>query len=421
MFREMVMKHLNLLLLVAAFSLTVVTTPAAQPVKTGAQLLAESNFHPLAGKRIGLIANQTTVVDGTPLAAQLSSHNGIRLAAIFTPEHGLTGSREDGVTIDDHRDSRSGTMVYSLYGKTKKPTPAMLAGIDLLLFDIQDIGTRFYTYISTMGLAMQAAAAAQIPFLVLDRPNPLGGEYLAGPLLEPAYASFTGSYPLPLVHGMTVGELALMIKGEKLLPGLENLNLQVITMEGWQRSHRWTDTGLPWIGTSPNIPDITAALLYPGVGLLEGTTANEGRGTREPFGIAGFPDIPAGSLAEELNGEALPGIRFIPTRFTPRSIPGMSSNPKFRDRELPGIRLAVTDPGVVRPVESAIHLLCALYDSLEQGDQQRFFHKSGFDRLAGTASLRRAIEDHVPADEIIASWEGDLKAFAVTRRPYLLY
>ena len=213
----------------------------------------------------------------------------VRLAVIFAPEHGLRGLKEDGVQITAGADERTGIPVFSLYGNVRKPTPEMLRGLDLLLFDIQDIGVRFYTYISSMGLAMQAAAAAQIPFVILDRPNPLGGEYISGPLLEPAFISFTGAYPIPVAYGMTVGELATMIKGERMLPGLEGLDLRVIRMEGWHRVMKWPETGLEWVRTSPNIPDFETALLYPGICFFEGTDASEGRGTLEPFSVIGHP------------------------------------------------------------------------------------------------------------------------------------
>jgi uncharacterized protein YbbC (DUF1343 family) len=291
---------------------------AGSPVRVGAKVLHESGYGELNGRRVGLITNHTAMVDGTHLIDLMHAGGKVRLAALFAPEHGLRGLEEDGVQLGEGVDGRTGVPVHSLYGKVKKPAPAMLRGLDFLLFDIQDIGSRFYTYISTMGLAMQAAAAAQIPFVVLDRPNPLGGEYCAGFVLAEGYGSFTGAYPIPVTHGLTVGELALMIKGERMLPGLEKLDLRVIRMAGWQRRMQWPETGLEWVSTSPNIPDFETALLYPGICFLEATAASEGRGTREPFRVAGFP---------VLNQETA-GSQFRPRAVYPPAHPRHEQQPE---------------------------------------------------------------------------------------------
>jgi uncharacterized protein YbbC (DUF1343 family) len=390
-------------------------------VKVGAKVLQESGYAFLLGKRVGLITNHTAMVDGIHLVDMMYVGGKVRLAALFAPEHGLRGLEEDGVKVGECLDERTGVPIYSLYGKVKKPTPEMMRGLDFLLFDIQDIGARFYTFISTMGLAMQAAAEAHIPFVVLDRPNPLGGEYFAGPVLETECCSFVGEYPIPVAHGLTVGELALMIKGERMLPGLEGLDLLVIRMEGWQRWMQWPETGLEWVRTSPNIPDFETALLYSGACFLEGTSASEGRGTLEPFKVVGFPGIDAGKLAGQLNSRNLPGVRFEAAVFTPRSIPGMSSDPKFRGKEIPCIKIDITDPHVCRPVEIGIHLLCALYASLDNEERERFFRQAGFDQLAGTDLLRLTIKKGLAPEEIIAFWKDELESFAVKRRNYLLY
>ncbi len=223
-------------------------------VTTGAEAFAASRFAAVAGKRVGLVTNHTGRVRGEHLADVLSKAPNMKLTAIFAPEHGFRGTAEAGAKVRDGVDAKTGVAVFSLYGASRKPTSRMLRNVDVLVFDIQDIGVRFYTYISTMGLAMQAAAAARIPFVVLDRPNPLGGDYVSGFVLEPALRSFVGQYPIPIVHGMTVGELARMIQGEKWLDGLDGLQLSVVAMQGWQRSVRWPQTGLAWVATSPNIP-----------------------------------------------------------------------------------------------------------------------------------------------------------------------
>ena len=405
-----------LLLLVLSASLS----HAGSAVTIGAEALYERDFTELRGKRVGLITNHTAMVDGIHLI-DLMHEDEIQLVALFAPEHGLRGMQEDGVSIGDGIDRQTGVRVYSLYGGVKKPTLEMLAGLDVLVFDIQGIGTRFYTYISTMGLAMQAAAEAHIPFVVLDRPNPLGGEHFRGPVLEEGCGSFVGEYPIPVAYGMTMGELALMIRGEHMLPGLESLDLSVVRMEGWQRAMLWPETGLEWVRTSPNIPDFETALLYPGICLLEGTTASVGRGTREPFKLVGFPGIDAKELAARLNGKNLPGVRFEPSLFTPRSIPGMSSNPRFRDREIAGVRISITDPRAYRPLTTGIHLLCTLYGMLSREERASFFHQSGFDELAGTKNVRRSIEDGTSPESIIAGWNTGMERFGELRRKYLLY
>jgi uncharacterized protein YbbC (DUF1343 family) len=262
--------------IMAAILLAAAVARGATPVRTGAHVLHDSGYRLLAGKRVGLITNQTGRVGDAHLIDLLQREKTVRLTALFAPEHGLRGEAEDGVAIREGRDTRTGVPVHSLYGAAKKPSPAMLRAIDLLLFDIQDIGVRFYTYIATLGLAMQAAAEAGIPLVVLDRPNPLGGEYVAGFVLEPAFASFTGLYPIPVAHGLTVGELARLIKGERLLPGLERLDLQVVPMSGWHREMCWPATGLPWVATSPNIPDFSTPCSTPASAFLRGPRSAKG-------------------------------------------------------------------------------------------------------------------------------------------------
>src|SRR5262245_8423795 len=280
------------------------------PVATGAEVLAQSGFAALAGKRVGLITNQTGRIGAEHLADLLSKAANLKLAAILAPEHGFRGEAEAGARVGDTVDARTGVRVFSLYGATKKPTRKMLRNVDVLVFDIQDIGTRFYTYISTMGLAMQAAATARIPLVVLDRPKPLGGDYVSGFVLEPELASFVGQYPIPIVHGLTVGELARMIKGEKWLAGLEELDLAVVEMRGWRRGMRWPELQRPWIATSPNIPTFEAALVYPGMGVVGEADVNEGRGTPTPFSLFGAPWLDSPRAIERLNALGLPGARF---------------------------------------------------------------------------------------------------------------
>lgn len=384
-------------------------------------MLSEHDFSELSGKRIGLITNRSAQVVGKHVVQLMQASHKVTLVAIFAPEHGYRGLKEDGAKIGFRLDEQTGIPVYSLYGTTRKPTAEMLRGLDALVFDIQGVGARFYTFISTMGLAMQAAAEAHLPFVVLDRPNPLGGEYVSGPVLEEAQTSFTGAYAIPISYGMTIGELALMIKGEQLLPGLAELDLRVIRMKGWRRSMLWRETGLNWVRTSPNIPDSVTALLYPGLCLFEGTAASIGRGTTEPFRLVGMPGIDAQQFAALLNSKQLAGVRFEPTRFTPQSIPGMSSHPLYQDMEIPGVRLVMTDPQAYRSIETGVQILCVLYGLLEPEAREHFFRPSGFDHLAGTAVLRKAVEAGVLPERIIAGWHDKTELFLEERQDYLLY
>ena len=411
------MRHIlrQLLPLLILFLSTVGAHAAA--VKTGAQMAAEAGFSTLRGKKFGLLTNATAIVEGRHLL-DLMLASGMPPSVVFVPEHGLKGTAEDGVHIADA--AEGGIPVVSLYGGRMKPRPADLAGLDVLVFDIQDIGVRFYTYISSMGLAMQAATEAGIPFVVLDRPNPLGGNYVSGFVRESGFASFTSLFPVPIAHGMTVGELAGMVKGEAMLPGLADLDLAVVRMEGWEREMRWPDTGLAWVPTSPNIPEYESALLYAGVGLLEATSASEGRGTREPFKLAGVPGLDAARLAEILNARVLPGVRFSPATFFPTSIPGMSSNPKFKDRKVAGVRIEVTDQDALLPVETGVAVLAALYEALPATEKMVFFRK-GIELMAGTERLQRSLELQRSSEEIQNLWWAEVEAFCETRERYLLY
>jgi uncharacterized protein YbbC (DUF1343 family) len=264
----------------------------ASDVLTGIDVLVRDNFRQLAGRKVGLITNHTgRSRDGQTTVKLLHKAEGVELAALFSPEHGFEGK------IGDARDQATGLKVFSLYGETRKPTPAMLESIDTLVFDIQDIGTRFYTYVSTMGEAMQAAAEQKMRFVVLDRPNPIGGLAVAGPMLDPGKESFVGVHRLPGRHCMTIGELARLFKAELKL----DLELEVIACEGWRRADAWDATGLTWVNPSPNMRSLTQAFLYPGIGLLETTNLSVGRGTDTPFEVIGAPWLDGQKLAAEMN------------------------------------------------------------------------------------------------------------------------
>ncbi|MBJ6728002.1 exo-beta-N-acetylmuramidase NamZ family protein [Geomesophilobacter sediminis] len=386
-------------------------------VVTGAEQLARENFGFLRGTRFGLITNQTAQVRGVHLI-DLMERAGVPPAVIFTPEHGLEGTAEDGVKLTDTK--HEGIPVRSLYNGEMKPRPDDLKGLDYLVFDIQDIGVRYYTYISTMGLAMEAAAQADVPFVVLDRPNPLGGDYVAGFPGTDVPRSFTSLFPIPVAHGLTVGELASMIKGERLLPGLDDLDLIVVRMQGWERWMRWPDTDLDFVGTSPNIADFEASLMYAGTGLVEATGASEGRGTTEPFQLLGAPGIDAEQLAQQLNQERLPGLHFEPVQFTPQRLPGKCSDPKFKGTPVSGVRIDITDYHEVRPVETGIAVVCALYGALSPERRAGFF-QGGFDDMAGTRQLRGEVGGGVPPQRIEEGWSQAVGDFLKRREPYLLY
>jgi uncharacterized protein YbbC (DUF1343 family) len=273
-----------------------------------------------------------------------------------------------------------------------------------------------------MGLAMQAAAAACIPFVVLDRPNPLGGNYVSGFVLEPTLASFVGQYPIPIVHGLTVGELARMVQGERWLDGLDSLELMIETMQGWQRSMRWPELQRPWVPTSPNIPTFKAALAYPGMGIVGEAKVNEGRGTSTPFSVFGAPWADAARLADGLNGLGLAGVRFEPSSFAPRSIPGVAQHPRFEGQSIHGVRIAVTDYARFEPLEAGMHVLAALAaEARSKGISEPIANLAMLHALAGTKRLHEMLAGNSGAAAVIAAWQAEVARFKVQRAPYLLY
>lgn len=395
---------------------------AEAAVRVGAGVLAEGDFDAIDERRIGLIVNHTARVDTTHLIDLVHRAPELEVTALFGPEHGIRGDADAGEKVADGRDVATGAPIHSLYGDTRKPTPEMLEDVDALVYDIQDVGSRFYTYISTLGLAMQAAAEQDIPFYVLDRPNPLGGDYVSGFILEEGYESFVGAYPIPVAYGLTVGELAQLIQGEAMLDGLEELDLNVIRMEGWTRDMLWPETGLPFIPPSPNIPDFETALVYAGTVFFEAASASEGRGTRTPFTLLGAPWADGAALADSLNARELPGVRFEAAEFTPESIEGMSSHPKLEGQDLEGIRYHITDADAFQSVEAGIHVFETFYRQAEELGIDDFIGRpEGLARLAGTERLENLLNNGASAEEIIASWNDDVDRFRERRTPYLLY
>ncbi len=394
---------------------------ADSAVKTGAEVLASAGFGQLSGMRVGLIANQTTRVDSTSLIDLLAGDSSVHLDALFGPEHGLRGLAQAGESVVDDKDVKTGIPVYSLFGERSAPDSTVLSTLDILVFDIQDVGSRFYTYISTMGRAMQAAARAGLPFMILDRPNPLGGVRVDGYVLERGNRSGVGLYEIPIQHGLTVGELGQMIQAEKMLPGLEGLDLRIVPMKGWRRDMLWSDTGLDWVPTSPNIPTFETALVYAGTCFFEGTTASEGRGTPEPFLSIGAPWLPAGDLVAKLAEAALPGVTFKTGLLEPVSIPGKSMHPRFEGDSFDGIRIHVSDISAYRPMRVGVEILVDAFRVTPDSLRDRFLSGRWLRLLAGTDRLETDIRNGLSAESIVDSWSDEVADFSNRRLPYLLY
>ena len=373
-------------------------------VLTGLDVLERDHFAALKGRRVGLVTNHTGVDrEGRSAVDLLAKAEGVTLVALFGPEHGIRGAAD--AQVDDGKDEKTGLPVYSLYGARKKPTAETLKGVDTLVFDIQDAGCRFYTYESTLGGVLEAAAENKVAVVVLDRPDPLGGLEVEGPVLDAGRESFVGYHTLPVRHGMTAGELARLFNAERKI----GCDLEVISMENWRRGELYDGTGLRWVNPSPNLRSLTEALLYPGVGLLETTNVSVGRGTDRPFEWVGAPWIDGVKLAAALAKEELPGVRFTPCRQTPLAS-------VYKDKECDGVQIAVDDWSRFRPVRTGVALACALrklYPEDWQADR--------FDRLLGNAATFDAPKRGATWRELEKGWQTELVRFRERRRPYLLY
>ncbi len=384
--------------------------PRAETVRPGIEVLLEDSLHLVAGLRVGLITNHTGVdSERRPSIDRLYSSDQVELVALFSPEHGIRGAAEAGAHVDSSRDDLTGLPIHSLYGTTRQPTPEMLEGIEALLYDIQDVGARYYTYTSTMALAMEAAGAAGIPFVVLDRPNPINGIQVQGNVLDPAFSTFVGRYPVPMRYGMTPGEVARYIQREHAV----DVQLHVAPLESWHRELGFDDTGLPWIAPSPNMPSVESALHYPGICLFEGTNISVGRGTEIAFQQIGAPWLDGKELARRMAAYALPDVEFTSVVFTPRN-PG---DGKFGDTAVEGVRLQAVGPAY-DPTRTAVALLI---EARRMGGDRWDWRESHFDRLAGTDALRRAIDRDEGFDAATASWAAELAAFLPIRERYLIY
>jgi uncharacterized protein YbbC (DUF1343 family) len=378
---------------------------ALASILNGVDVLVARNFDTLSGQRVGLITNHTGIDrEGRSTISLLADARNVTLVRLFSPEHGIEG-KLDIPEIANARDGRTGLDIVSLYGDARKPSPVSLAGIDTLGFDIQDIGTRFYTYVSTMGLAMQAAAENGVRFVVLDRVNPIGGLAVEGPVLDQGLESFVGFHTIAVRHGMTVGELARLFNAELDL----GLDLEVVPVEGWSREQSFPGTGLGWVDPSPNMRSVEAALLYPGIGLLETTNVSVGRGTARPFEVFGAPWLDAHALIAYLESEALPGLRFHPVDFEPEAS-------VYAGERCEGVRFEITDPAAVRSV--ATGLAIARWLRLHHATE---WDMTRFNRLLGDAQVFAAVRDATALERIVADYAEELDAFRGRRSDYLIY
>jgi uncharacterized protein YbbC (DUF1343 family) len=360
---------------------------------------------------VGLVTNHTAIDRGRVHAIdRLVETPGVELVALFSPEHGIRGEELGGVDIEGDIDQPTGLIIHSLYlEKNRKPTPEMLEGIDALLFDIQDVGARYYTYLSTMARAMEAAGESGIPFFVLDRPNPIGGTAVQGNVLDPAFSSFVGLFPVPMRHGMTPGEMARMYVGEF---GIQ-VDLHVIPLDGWKRDMLFSETGLPWVPPSPNMPSLESALHYPGMCLFDASNISVGRGTGRAFQVLGAPWLDAEVLAAVAQSHQIPGVRFEPVSFTPLD----SEYGKYTGQEVDGVRLTYQGPDY----DPTLTALILLREIIRLSGDRWEFRAEQFDGLAGTDELRKGLEAGYSLALLMDGWDEDLEAFRQLRSEYLIY
>jgi uncharacterized protein YbbC (DUF1343 family) len=383
--------------------------PAPGRVRPGIEVLLTDSLGLVRDRRVGLVTNQTGVdADGISDVERLRTA-GVRLVALFSPEHGFRGAAEPGETIASTVDSATGLPIYSLYGRVSAPTPEMLSGLDVMLVDLQDAGARYYTYLATTVEVMKAAGAAGIPVVVLDRPDPIGG-LVQGNVLRPAHITNVGRLEVAMRHGMTLGELARLARGDLGLKA----DLTVVPVDGWRRSEAIDRTGLPFVPPSPNLRTVESLFHYPGLCLFEGTNLSVGRGSDAPFEQVGAPWLDTAAVLREVRGDSLPGVRFAGVGFRP-SRPG---DGKYADTALVGIRLTVTDRQTYDPTATAIHLLVAIR---RRHAAEFAWIAAHFDRLAGNTALRQAIDAGTDPRTIVASWKPEQERFLTRRRAALLY
>lgn len=383
------------------------TIPPAK-VTLGDEVFLNSAWHDLGDRCVGVVTNQTGVTSRlVNIVDAIRANRNICVKAIYSPEHGLRGDRPAGAFVGSYTDDRTGLPVYSLYGSQRHPSAEMLRGVDVLLFDIQDVGSRTYTYVSTMAYVMEAAKQYGKQVWVLDRPNPIGATAVEGPVLDPKFKSFIGLYPIAMRHGMTVGELARYFNAEFGI----GADLRVIAMRNYRRSMLWPDTGLQWVQTSPNMPEWSTAIVYPCTGLLDNVGLAPGIGTTKPFKYVGNTNVDAYGLAQTLNARDLPGVFFRPAYWTP-----FFGDDK--DKQMGGVELVVTDPRRFRAVPTAVELTTALREVSPKALQ---ISAKRLDTDWGTDTFRTGISSGLTASQIEAGWDADLSRFKATRTKYLLY
>ncbi|HIF27238.1 MAG TPA: DUF1343 domain-containing protein [Candidatus Marinimicrobia bacterium] len=397
-----------------------------ESVRTGLDVLLEDYPDFLKGKTIGLVTNHTGISRKGEKNYKLFKNNpDIILKRIFAPEHGIYGESDAGAEIEYDNKKDSGPEIVSLYGKTRKPTAEMLEGIDLVIYDIQDVGTRFYTHISTLGIVMEAAGENNVNVMVLDRPNPLGGEIIEGAILDTAFKSFVGYYPIPTRYGLTVGELSQMAVKEGWLSSVPP-ELTVVKMDGWKRSMFFDDTGLPWIPPSPNIPDLETAMIYPGMCLYEATNVSEGRGTNKPFKQIGAPWMNY-DIAKEMKIQGLKGVDFKYAKFKPKNLPGRAENPKFEGYRCVGQKIVVTDKYKYRAIETAVH---SIYITFGFYTDQFRYDPTKLGRLWGNDHMFRFLNGQLRSEKgkvvkvprgLFKYLEKDREEFTLQSAPYYLY
>ncbi len=401
--------------------------PMGDPVVTGAESLIKDRLSLIKGTRVGIVANQTSLVFGGVHLVDTLKALGINITKVFAPEHGFRGDHDAGAAVKDSKDTKTGIPIVSLYGKNKKPSAAQLADVDLVLFDIQDVGARFYTYISTLAYVMEACGEQKKSVIVLDRPNP-NGWYVEGPVLEKGMESFVGMHRVPIVHGMTVGEYANMVNGEGWLSNGVRCILEIIPCVNYNHNMKWEDTQLNWVAPSPNLPTPNSAYLYPVLCWMEGMPVSVGRGTDQPFELFGAPwhegyryQVRKDSVMEDGGGGFQNfGLEFEYVRFTPRSIPGKSANPKFKGKECYGARPTNRVDGTSL-FKAGLALLKNFQTETGNVDFSKPLFTSFFPKLVGTKKLAEQVKAGASEEEIWESWQADLGKFKATRAKYLLY
>ena len=429
-----IVKLIALLFILARCSSPIDTITIIEPVhinndsivRTGLDVLIEDHPNYLRGRSIGLVTNHTGITKNNEKNYELfQTNSAISLKRIFAPEHGFFGEASAGAKVDYDGESISGPEIISLYGKIRKPTKEMLDGIDLIIYDIQDVGARFYTYISTLGLVMEAAGEYGIDVMVLDRPNPIGGEIVEGAILDTAFKSFVGYYPIPIRYALTVGELSQMAVKEGWLTS-NPPNLTIVKMDGWERKMFYDDTNLPWVPPSPNIPDLETAIIYPGMCLYEATNVSEGRGTNNPFKQIGAPWMTY-EIAKEMKDLSFEGIDFKYAKFKPKNLPGKAEKPKFENQNCFGQKFVITDRNKFRSVDVAIQ---SIYITFGLYTEHFLYKQARLKKLFGSNQLFQLLRGKLKNNkgkliksppELLRMIDKDCEKFSVKSASYHLY